>query len=93
MAIAASWSVSSREPTNFAASWADSRQSSQMFRPPTVTASDSGRSRAPLQAGHGTSRKNCSMRSRVVSDSASCRRRSSQGTTPSKVVWYWRVRP
>ena len=34
----------------------DRSHSSEMLRPPTVTASDSGLSRAPPHAGHGTSR-------------------------------------
>src|SRR5438105_1513455 len=67
--------------------------SCQMLTPPTVTASDSGFSRAPLHARHGTSRMNCSMRSLAVSDSACEWRRSTFGTTPSYVVQYDRTRP
>ena len=46
-------STVSRKP---AASLMASPQTSEMFLPPTSTASDSGLSRAPLQTGHGTSR-------------------------------------
>ena len=51
-----------------------------MFLPPasmspSVTAIETGLSRLPSQAGHGTSRMKPSNRSRLVSDSASrCRR-------------------
>src|SRR5439155_18147386 len=64
-----------------------------MFSPPTVTASDSGFRRAPLHARHGTSRMNCSRRSRCVSDSAWEWRRSRFGTMPSNAVQYERGRP
>ncbi len=67
--------------------------SSAMLRPPTVTASDSGRRRIPLHARHGISRMNCSSCSRWDSDSVSWWRRSTLFTTPSKVVWYERWRP
>ncbi len=56
-----------------------------MFIPPTVTASDSGFSRAPLQSGQSTSRMYCSTCSRDQSDSASECRRVSHGMTPSKL--------
>ena len=52
-----------------------------MFMPPAslgprVTAIDTGLSRLPSHAGHGTSRMKPSNRSRLVSDSASRWRRS-----------------
>ena len=47
--------------------------------PPIVTASVSGRSRAPLHARHGISRMNCSSRSRAASESVSACRRSMFG--------------
>ena len=46
------------------------------LRPPMVTAIETGLSRLPAQAGHGTSRMKPSNRSRLVSDSASRWRRS-----------------
>ena len=65
----------------------------EMLIPPTVTANDSGLSRAPLHVRQGTSRMNCSRRSRWPSDSASAYLRSTTGMTPSYVVQYERVRP
>ena len=38
-----------------AAAWAERSLYSAMLKPPTLTARLSGRSRAPLQAGHGCS--------------------------------------
>ena len=64
----------------------DRAHSSAMFIPPTVTASDSGLRRAPLQVGQATSRMYCSICSRDQSDSASAWRRWSQATIPSNWV-------
>ena len=55
-AIIRSRSVSSTDRKKSAASWIDSAQTSAMFLPPIVTARLRGLSRAPSQAGHGTSR-------------------------------------
>ena len=44
---------------------------SWMFRPPTVTASTSGFSRAPPQAGHGRKLMYSSIRSRCWAESVS----------------------
>ena len=63
-----------------------SAHSSAIDRPSTVTASDTGFSRAPPQDGHGTSRMYPANFSRLESDSASACRRSTQRITPSKVV-------
>ena len=63
-----------------------SAQYSAIDRPSTVTASDTGLSRAPWQDGHGTSRMNPSKRSRLESLSASECRRSMYGIAPSKFV-------
>ena len=57
-----------------------------MFRPPTVTASDSGRSRIPPQVGQGRLVMYRSISSRVASDPVSRYRRSRFGITPSNVV-------
>src|SRR4051812_25027613 len=65
----------------------------EMFRSPIVTASVSGRRRAPLHTRHGISRMNCSMRSRAESESVSACRRSMLGIAPSYVVQYARWRP
>ena len=56
--------------------------SSKMLMPPTVTARDSGLSRAPPQAGQATSRMYCSICSRDQSDSASPWRRLQPGHDP-----------
>ena len=63
-----------------------SAHSSAIDRPSTVTASDTGLSRAPWQDGHGTSRMYPANRSRLESDSASECRRSMYGIAPSNVV-------
>ena len=57
-----------------------------MFRPSTVTASASGRSRRPWQVGHGFWTMNFSSSVRMYSDSVSLNRRSRLVTTPSKVA-------
>ncbi len=79
------WSRSerSREATTSTALPMDSEHSSKMLWPPTVTASDSGFSRAPPHVGQGTSRRKFSRLSRRNSESASVWRRSSHGTMPS----------
>ena len=82
-AIMRSRSDSSRPPKNSAASRIDIAQTSAMFRPLIVTASESGFSRAPPHAWHGTSRIQPSICSRIVSLSASVCRRCRYGTTPS----------
>ena len=47
------------------------RVNSWMFSPPTVTASTSGFSRAPLQTGHGRKLMYSSIRSRDCAESVS----------------------
>ncbi len=59
---------------------------SAMDFPPTVTARETGLSRAPSHAGHGTSRMKPSKRSRLVSLSDSAWRRWTNGITPSNAV-------
>ena len=54
-----------------------------MLMPLTVTASDSGLSRAPPQVEQATSRMYCSICSRDQSESDSLCRRWSHGMTPS----------
>ncbi len=71
----------------------DRLQSSKMLRPPTVTAKDSGLSRAPLHVGQGTSRMNVSVHCRTESESESRCRRLSHGTTPSNCDVNERCRP
>ena len=56
---------------NFAASSIDRAAISEMFLPPTVTASEVGFSRAPWHVAHGISRMNSAYRSRATSLSAS----------------------
>ena len=68
-AIARSVSVSSSGSTHSSAARAESAVNSSMLSPPTVTARDSGRSRAPSQAGHGCIAISSSTRSRVFSES------------------------
>ena len=63
-----------------------SAHSSAIDLPSTVTASDTGLSRAPWQDGQGTSRMYPANFSRLESDSASACRRSTHGITPSNVV-------
>ena len=63
-----------------------SAQYSEIDLPSTVTARDTGLSRAPRQVGQGTSRMYPAKRSRLESLSASECRRSMYGTTPSKLV-------
>ncbi len=72
--------------SSLASSPIGSAHSSAIDRPSTVTASDTGLSRAPRQDGHGTSRMYPANLSRLESDSASACRRSIYGITPSNVV-------
>ena len=68
------------------ASVTESVATSEMLRPSTVTASASGRSRRPLQVGHGFWTMNFSSSVRMYSDSVSLNRRSRLVTTPSNVA-------
>ena len=63
--------VRSSESRNSSARVIESRVNSWMFLPPTVTASTSGLSRAPLQTGHGRNDMYSSIRSRCVDESVS----------------------
>ncbi len=92
-AMCSSRSVSSRAERNSIAPFTDFRVRSWMFRPPTVTASTSGRSRAPLQDEHGRADMYSSIRSRWVGESVSLYRRSRLLTMPSNVSMYERRRP
>ena len=85
-AIRCSRSVSCIPSRNAISSRIGRRVISEMLLPPSVTASDSGLSLAPLQERHGTSRMYCSSRSRCASESDSLYRRSTTGITPSYVV-------
>ena len=69
--ISCSVSVSSSPSRNSIARVTESCVSSWMFLPPTVTASTSGFSRAPLHAGHGRKLMYSSMRSRCCEESVS----------------------
>ena len=64
-------SVSSTSASQRSARRTDSAVNSWIAIPPTSTARDSGRSRAPLQAGHGTTAMNSSIFSRNSSESVS----------------------
>ncbi len=68
-AIARSVSFSVSRSTHSSAARAEKRVNSEMLSPPTVTASDSGRRRAPSHAGHGCIAISSSTRSRVFSES------------------------
>jgi hypothetical protein len=70
-AIARSVSVRSSSSNQPIARFALMRVTSWMPRPPTRTASDSGRSRAPPQSGHGRIVMYSSIFSRMYSDSVS----------------------
>ena len=82
-AIIRSRSVSSSPTRKVAESAMLSAHTSEMSRSPIVTASDEGLSRAPLHAGHGTSRMYVSTCSRLQSLSLSECRRLRNGMTPS----------
>ena len=69
--ISRSVSVSSSSSTNWIARFTDMRVNSWTFSSPTVTASTSGFSRAPLQTGHGRNDMYSSIRSRCVLESVS----------------------
>ena len=64
-------SVSSTAPSHSSARFADSAVKSWIDVPPTSTARDSGRRRAPPHSGQGRTDMNSSMRSRVQSESVS----------------------
>ena len=66
-----SFSDSSSSPSHSSARRADSAVNSSIGVPPTSTARDSGRSRAPLQSGHGRSVMYSSIFSRATSESVS----------------------
>ena len=61
---------------------------SWMLRPSIVTASTSGRSRRPAQAGQGRATMYFSISVLMYSDSVSRKRRSRLVTSPSKVAQY-----
>ena len=82
-AISRSRSLSSSPARNFADSPIDMALTSAMLRSLTVTASDSGFSRAPSQTEHGTSRMYPSYCSRDQSLSEPSWRRLIHGMTPS----------
>ena len=69
--ISCSTSVSSSASRNSSAAATDSFVSSWMLRPPIVTASTSGFSRAPPQAGHARKLMYSSIRSRICAESVS----------------------
>ena len=69
--ISSSVAVSSSPSRKRSAAATESWVNSWMFRSPTVTASTSGLSRAPLQTGHGRNDMYSSIRSRWVELSVS----------------------
>ncbi len=86
-------SLSSSWSKKATAAVTESVHTSEMLRPVTVTPSDSGFSRAPLQAGQGFSDMYFSSSCFKKSDSVSSYRRWRLARTPSKGASYQRLWP